>query len=873
MAVCSLWPANACRKGDFLSSRCIMVMGAMAMWWLMPGLLLGAPPEKEAVRFVPDPASVVRYGPGWCYPQAGWNVVHIEGSAYDRGYQHGRLLAGEIADYVATLAAVHSSKAPHAAWREVRRLADALFLRKYEGEFLDEMKGIADGAATAGARFDNRRLDLIDIVAINSEIEIAFLDHGLEASATGLDDKKYKAPQYPQPKARPHEHCSAFVATGKATTDGRIVLGHITMSEIDVVRYYHVWLDIQPAQGHRVVMQTFPGGIHSGLDYYVNDAGMIVAETTVRQTKFNLAGKPLASRIRRAVQYADSIDKAVEILSDSSNGLYTNQWLFADIKTDEIAMFELGTDRTRLWRSSREEWLAGTQGFYWGCNNSHDVEVLKETVPDLGGKPANLVYYPHSRDKAWLALFKRDSGKIGEGFAFESLTSTPLAAFPSCDAKFTTTALAGRLESWALFGPPRGRTWEPSSEDRKKHPDAKPLVSNDWTLMTVTPPANIAPNVVPVDLEPFPEEEEEPAVKFDAIHPFAWRGTLLPKTDGDIWLAAAFAEYEKVVALENSLKREAQEKQSRNKHMIDKRTPDGLLSIESRDLIDLALFAHESGWQAAARRLGRDVPLNETKSDPAREEWYEIAKGKGVLLLAALRASLGGEVFDRLMDEFGREHAGREVTSDEFVSHFRDGAGKSAADILMAWLGREPAGSSGPRGSPWTIYAFEPEAEKVLIVQGTSGDRDAQREAALLLQRTLARRFSNYLIPIKTDAEIGDEELAHRHLLLIGRPATNRISARLATKLPVSFGQGSFTVRDDVYANAESAVIVAGDNPLNSRFSTVVYAGLGAQATWKCVQYLEADELPPPQVLLMPAGRKVARFRTSIKPTKVARPE
>src|SRR5260221_4274205 len=283
----------------------------------------------------------------------------------------------------------------------MRTLVDALFLRRYEKEYLEEMKGIADGAASEGAKFDDRRLDLVDIVSINSEIEVAYLEHGLEASANGLDRTKFDSPQYSQPKARPHEHCSAFVAAGPATPDGRVVLGHITMSELQHVGHYNVWLDIQPERGHRVVMQTFPGGIHSGLDYYINDGGLVVSETTIHQTKFNPEGKALASRIRRAVQYADTIDKAVEILGDSSNGLYTNQWLLADIKTNEIAMFELGTHRTRLWRSNRNEWLAGTKGFYWGCNNNQDVEGLKETVPDLGGKPTNLIRYLRMSHKAW----------------------------------------------------------------------------------------------------------------------------------------------------------------------------------------------------------------------------------------------------------------------------------------------------------------------------------------------------------------------------------------------------------------------------------------------------------------------------------------
>ncbi|HEY3967670.1 MAG TPA: C45 family autoproteolytic acyltransferase/hydrolase [Planctomycetaceae bacterium] len=818
---------------------------------------LAAPPVPTATEFVPDPTSVTRHGPAWRYPQAGWHVVHIEGSPYERGFQHGKLLAAEIVDYIESLASIQSSKSPHEGWRDKRTLANALFLRRFDAEYLEEMKGIADGAASAGAEYDDRRLDLIDIVTINSDIEAGFLHSGLEASATGLDSRKFDQPQYSQPKAKLQEHCSAFVATGPATADGRIVVGHITMSDVDYVRHYNVSLDVRPSEGHRVVMQTFPGGIFSGLDYHINDGGLIVTETTIRQTKFNPAGKSLASRTRRAVQYADSIDRAAEILGDSSNGLYTNQWLLADLKTNEIAMFELGTDRTRMWRSSRNEWFAGTTGFYWGCNNSRDLDVLKETVPDLAGKPANLVAFPKSRDKAWLSLFHKHAGKIGEAFAFEAYGSAPLAAFPSCDAKFTTAKMAERLETWALFGPPLGRTWDPTPHDRKKYPDVQHLVSNDWTVLRTVAPPKDASHVAAVDLAPFPDDDKEPHVKFEAHHPFAWRGTLLPQSDADVWLAAAFAEYEKIISYEKALHRAAEEKHPKSNAVK--------LEAHERDLVESALFEHESKWRTAALRMGRDVPLQDTASDPASHDWYDVAKGKGVLLLAALRERLGAEAFDHMLDAFGQAHAGRRVTTAEFVNHCRESAGALAVEVLDAWL--DPAKSAAPAsGNPWTIYSFEAEPELALIVYGTVADRAANKEAAALLARTLARRFSNFSYPVKADDEVADSVLSRRHVMLVGRPSTNRIAARLAAKLPVSFQPGSFSVREETYAHPGSWIVVAGENPLNSRYSAVLYAGLGADATWHCVQHLDAEELPAPQVLLQPHGKKAVRFRVAPKP-------
>jgi Phospholipase B len=844
------------------------------LFFLIPMALLGAdadaaPPTDADRTFTPDPASVLRHGPAWRHPHAGWIILHIEGAPYDRGYQHGRLLAGEIVDYIKAIADQRSEKAPKEAWRDLRILSDALFLRRYDTEYLEEMKGIADGAAAAGAKFEGRRLDLLDIVTINSDIEVGFLESGLEASATGVDTKKFAAPQFSQPKARLKEHCSAFAANGPATADGKIVIGHITMSDLGYVSHFNVWIDIQPEKGHRVVFQTFPGGIQSGLDYYISDSGLIVTETTIAQTRFNSTGKALASRIRQAVQYADSIDRAVEILADESNGLYTNQWLLGDIKTNEIAMFELGTRRTKLWRSSRHEWPDGTTGFYWGCNNIRDPEVFKETVPDLGGKPANLVRYPRTRDKAWLVLFDKHKGRIDEAFGFEAFTTPPLAAFPSCDVKFTTTDLARKLQSWALFGPPLGQTWDPTPSEKKKYPDIKPLVSNDWALLGVSPQPSAEKAPAAVDLAAFPTEDhkddhddadidaDDDEVEFEARHPFAWRGTLLPKSDADIWLATGFAEYEKVIAFGNACHREAKSRK---------------LSRAAQDLVDRALFAHESRWQTAVRRTGRDTPLLETRADPARRDWYDIASGKGVMLLAALRNRLGEAACDKLLDEFGTAHAGEQVTTSQFLEHCERTAGKPVADLVRSWLGGETRSTPADRNI-WTIDSFEAEPEQALIVYGTLHDRAAQREAATLLQRAIARRFSNIAIPLRSDVEVTEDELRSHHLLLIGRPGTNRVADRCAQRLPVSFASGSFQVRQETYAHADSSIIAVGDNPLNRRFSAVVFAGLSATATWKCVQSLpEDDREPPAQVMLAPAGRTPKRFRASPAATSVAKP-
>lgn len=883
--------------------------------------------------FRPDPFSVRRHGSAYRYPQAGWIILHIEGEPYDRGYQHGQLLAPEIAGYLRCFAAIQNSKAPTEGWKTVRTLVSALFLRRFDKEYLEEMKGIAAGASDAGARFDGRALDLLDVVALNCWAEIETLDSALEATPVGLEGIRFPARKQMEGRALKPMHCSAFAATGPATRDGKIVFGHNTMFDLYPSLFYNVWLDVKPSRGHRVLMQTFPGGIQSGMDYYMNDAGLLVCETTIGQTRFDPKGMTLASRIRQAMQYADSIDKAVAILRKDNNGLYTNEWLLADIKTNEIAMFELGTARDKLYRSSKGEWFGGTEGFYWGCNNAKDLEVRLDTVASVNGKPANVVWKPSDRDRKWQELYARNKGKIDADFGKLAFSTPPLTSSITLDAKYTTSDLARQLKTHALYGPPLGKPWLPTDEQKQNYPEIRALVGNPWTLLHPgAPPSRKKDDgIMVVDL-PDKIEADADAKEGDkgkttlsleeksAPSEPAWFGTLLPKTGADVWLATAFADYERYVALEKTLEDAAKE---------------GKLSPEERDRLAVDLYAHRSKYLAAARVRG-DVPLARTKRQTTEDEWYRIASGKGVLLLHELRRLLGDKEFTSLMDAFGKEHAGKEVTAAQFRAHVEKGRGKELGDFFDFWLNesgmrilalggdvkREAAGKGhrvigevggncqflpgvievtletdqgeesttirlerAPErvsarfdlktesplrrivinkyggtteldGGAYSILSFQAELEQTLIVYGTSDEAAANRETARVLQEAIRSRWSNLTVPIKSDDQVKFQDLKSHHLLLIGRPDCNAVVEQARQSLPIVFGRCSFTVRRDVYAHMGSAVVAAAENPFNKRFSVVVLAGLSGEATYGLPTVLIKKDQKAAEVLVVPSGGK-----------------
>jgi hypothetical protein len=647
------------------------MMAVFLLLFILSPLALTRPQQTASITdFKPDPETVLRYNKGYRYPQAGWIVVHVEGEPYERGYQQGRLLPSEIAGYLRCFAQIMNYKAPEEGWKTVRTFANALFQKRFELEILEEMKGIADGASAAGARFDGRPIDLVDIMALNCWSEIESLGAAAAAVPTGLESSLLlKTPPNAEPEPR-GEHCSAFAATGPATADGKIVFGHITMFPLYPAGFYNIWLDVQPAKGYRFVMCTSPGGIYSAMDYYINSAGILINETTISQTRFEINGMTCASRARMAIQYGDSIDKVVDYFVKNGNGLYANEWMIADINTNEIALLELGTHKHRLRRSSKNEWFGDTPGFYWGCNNTKEMSIRLETMANEKGRPENLAFRPQGRDLKWQQLYEKYKGKIGVEFAKEAFSDRTLAAPSSLDAKFTTTEMARKMESWALFGPPTGRTWNPSKEDKDRFPEVKPLVSNPWTIITTAAPPSDVGKPAPVLLA------VQKGAKTNGMGrgnkgggnpnvPPAWRGTLLPKTDADLWLAVAFAEFERLVSRERAA---------------------ALKGAETSPMAGI-IEQVKKQYQSVATKL--DVPLAQFKMNPKNNDSYNLAASKGVLLLHALRQKVGAKLFDKTMDDFGMINGGQAVSSKQFQEFFERTTDTELNSFFDAWLNQK----------------------------------------------------------------------------------------------------------------------------------------------------------------------------------------
>lgn len=375
------------KRRDFnLNVLKLMGAGGLAAWLGAGRLTLGAPD-------VDNP----RLKGAYRFSRGRWIYVHLEGTPSEIGFQHGHLLAPEIAD--AFKSVVLTNLRGTGKSREFfRRAGREMLWPKVDAEYQEEVEGIYHGLRARGVP-----MDLDDVIWLNAMEELS--DYYVP-----WYDKRHKTATNKRPVSP--GNCSAFVATSSYTKSGRIVIAHSLWTSYLHGERWNIIFDIVPKSGHRVLMDGFPGVITSDDDFGINAAGLMITETTITQFHgWNPEGIPEFVRSRKAMQYASSIDDYVRIMLDGNNGGYANDWLLGDRKTGEIARFELGLRAHRVWRTK--------DGYYVGSNFPSDPKVIAE---DTTFDPNDLSSSPNARRIRAEQLMKEWKGRIDLNLAQKYLS-------------------------------------------------------------------------------------------------------------------------------------------------------------------------------------------------------------------------------------------------------------------------------------------------------------------------------------------------------------------------------------------------------------------------------------------------------------------
>ena len=315
------------------------------------------------------------------YEENGWIRISIQGSPFARGKAHGYLVAPELKQIFRMLDfnLMNSYGFDRMFFREIITELYGTTIKERYPEYYEEMKGITEGANVRGTK-----VSIEDILLWNCYYSLEYLIGNLPSLIHKNDilREKYgdlfpldqKMSNFKEGGAK--EKCTGFMAVGDYTKDGNIVCGHNTFDNFLDAQYDNIMLDIKPEKGNSIIMQTAPGCIASGTDYYVTSNGFICTETTLGGFQAFELKDPICCRIRKAMQYAKTLDECDQIISDGNGGDYANSWFIGDTKTNTIMYIELGLKYKKVEKK--------TNGYFIGYNAATDPRIRNLECSNTG---------------------------------------------------------------------------------------------------------------------------------------------------------------------------------------------------------------------------------------------------------------------------------------------------------------------------------------------------------------------------------------------------------------------------------------------------------------------------------------------------------
>ena len=297
----------------------------------------------------------------------GWKVIEVHGEPYERGLAHGVLLHQELRTVLAKFPFIvnHEIEVTYKKYLRTCRRTISPLVRTHYPEFYQELTGISQGASTQGVT-----ISVDTLIAWNALMSMYNYFH-YDYTPEQLARRRHTSPTATT-------RCSAFIATGKATKNGKIVMGHTSHSDLVSGSLFNIIMYMTPEKGHPFCMQTAPGYIASGTDWFITKAGIIGCETTIGdinyQPDFHDGRTPYLCRIREAMQYGTSLDDYTRIMTHRNAGDYAGSWLLGNIHTNEIMLCEIGLHVQNIQRTQ--------DGIFYGMNSAMSFELRAQETTD-----------------------------------------------------------------------------------------------------------------------------------------------------------------------------------------------------------------------------------------------------------------------------------------------------------------------------------------------------------------------------------------------------------------------------------------------------------------------------------------------------------
>ncbi len=240
-------------------------------------------------------------------------LMHLEGDPYEMGYQQGCLAPEAVQrmtkEFVKSV--LEGYDIPEDMIPGLIKLGKEVAKeneRYIPSEFIEEMKGIADGARDRG--YD---VSYEDVLLLNLGFDVVLsVAYPIATPIVAWQDKEGIA-------------CDGFVAMDDATSDGRVLMGRSFMFNPKIFHEVAMLIEQYPDRGHRFVSVSAPGFV--GVTAAMSSAGIAVGMDMVpaMNTKPFVSGMGCLLTARQVVQYADELSDAVNMIKGSKRGV---PWLY-----------------------------------------------------------------------------------------------------------------------------------------------------------------------------------------------------------------------------------------------------------------------------------------------------------------------------------------------------------------------------------------------------------------------------------------------------------------------------------------------------------------------------------------------------------------
>lgn len=277
------------------------------------------------------------FGKAWMEQRNGNYLLHLSGTPYEIGYQHGALLRDEVNRGAARFYADLIN-----GGREMPFSIKIWLLRKYlewkvyvplekaqPKNILEELKGIADGSGVPydiifRANHHTGPAMVLTPVLASDNIE-AFQKIGIKVGA-----------------------CSSFAATGRLTANGGIIVGRNTdYGGVSLWPRYQTLLFVKPSEGFAHVKVGTAGVIlwNPGM----NTEGIVVCPHYMVYDDCDPSGRSIAAFTDEILRKAGSLKDAERIFHDNPRALSAG-YIIASAKEKDAFAAELSTGKASIRR-------------------------------------------------------------------------------------------------------------------------------------------------------------------------------------------------------------------------------------------------------------------------------------------------------------------------------------------------------------------------------------------------------------------------------------------------------------------------------------------------------------------------------------------